>query len=215
MSDAPDYELPSSSGHCVVVLAAGGSSRLGAPKQLLTQNGEALAHRAARLGCESGAQRVVVVLGAHHREVAATLGDLRVELVINHQWREGLASTLKTAQFALGAQPGPGPTLILGCDQVALTQEHIERLLAGAATLSSGLAATVHSDGRLGLPTVLSPTLMSSVGTLEGDSGFGAILNGAERPEVWRLSAPELRFDIDTVADVSEAVSRGLLDDSG
>ena len=61
--------------HAAVVLAAGGSTRLGRPKQLLTRDGETLVHRAARLAIATGATRVLVVTGAQRGEQAADEAD--------------------------------------------------------------------------------------------------------------------------------------------
>src|SRR5512138_244962 len=61
------------------VLAAGGSARLGRPKQLLVLDGEPLVRRAARAALEAGFAPVVVVVGAHEAEVRAALSGLAVE----------------------------------------------------------------------------------------------------------------------------------------
>ena len=84
-----------------VVLAAGGSTRLGRPKQLLTREGETLVHRAARLALASGASRVLVVVGAKADDVARAVSDLTVECVVNAQWRTGLAGSVRIAAEAL------------------------------------------------------------------------------------------------------------------
>lgn len=197
--------------HAVIVLAAGGSRRLGTPKQLLTRSGETLVHRAVRHGLATQPPRVVVVVGGDRFEVIRALAGLDGERVFNPQWQAGLASSLHCAAQALSGHDGP--VLILGCDQPALESAHLLQLLDGAAAASSGCAAAVHGKA-LGSPAVITAAMLHDAGRLRGDHGFGAALAAMPADSVWRLQAPELQLDIDDVADWHAAVARGLLDGS-
>ncbi|GAA5069264.1 nucleotidyltransferase family protein [Lysobacter panacisoli] len=197
--------------HVAVVLAAGGSRRLGRPKQLLTRDGETLVHRAARLAAMTKPRRLLVVTGAHAPAIESALADLRatapLECVHNARWNEGLSSSLRLAAHAL--RDGTEPVLVLACDQPALAFDHLDALLRGAASSPSHCAATLHA-GRPGVPAVIAPTLLASASRLQGDRGFGAAL--ATLHGVWTLHAPALAHDLDTPKDVADAVSRGWLD---
>ena len=125
-----------SAAHAAVVLAAGGSTRLGRPKQLLTRDGETLVHRAARLALESGAARVLVVVGAHADEVRAAVAALPVECLANPAWSSGMASSLRLAAEALASHDGA--TLLLVCDQPALEVAHLHALREAAQRVPSG-----------------------------------------------------------------------------
>lgn len=197
--------------HAAVVLAAGGSRRLGRAKQLLTRDGETLVHRAVRLCAETSPLRLLVVLGAYREHVAQAIADIECELVVNDQWEQGLANSLRTAAAALAAHQGS--TLIVACDQPALEATHLRRLLDGAATAGLGCAATLH-DGAPGIPAVLSPSWREHTGQLQGDQGMGGRLRELQGDAVWTLDAPELAFDIDNDADLRLAIDRGLLDDA-
>ncbi|MCY4339051.1 MAG: NTP transferase domain-containing protein, partial [Gammaproteobacteria bacterium] len=79
-----------------IVLAAGGSRRYGRCKQLVEVNGCSL----VRLGVDrlSGLftpDRIIVVVGADSEAVAQAVSDLPVKVVLNKDWRQGLASSLK------------------------------------------------------------------------------------------------------------------------
>lgn len=197
--------------HAAIVLAAGGSVRLGRAKQLLHRDGETLVHRAVRLACETGAAPVLVAVGSQADAVAAACADLRMQLVRNPFWRSGLASSLKCAVPRL--PDATRAVLILGCDQPALARSHLDALLQGARRSTSGCAATRHVD-RLGIPAVLSARQLPHVHALAGDRGFAALLGALPRDAVHVLDADELAFDIDTPQDVQAAVERGLLDAS-
>ena len=89
--------------HAAIVLAAGGSTRLGRPKQLLRRDGESLVARVVRLAAETRPCRLVVMLGAYHDAVAAELAPSRhtLELCEVADWRDGLSASLRAMTEAL------------------------------------------------------------------------------------------------------------------
>ncbi|HEY5805473.1 MAG TPA: nucleotidyltransferase family protein [Lysobacter sp.] len=194
--------------HAAVVLAAGGSRRLGRPKQLLRRDGETLVHRALRLAAATGPQRLVLVTGADATLISDAGAGLGAESVFNPDWSLGLASSLQRAATAL--QGFDGSVLVLGCDQPALAIDHLLALLRGAGESTSGCAATAHGDAA-GIPALVSMALMQACTQLRGDRGLGAQLT-AMAASVWRMDAPELRLDIDREDDVAAAAAMGLLD---
>ena len=195
--------------HMAVVLAAGGSRRLGQAKQLLMRDGETLVHRMARLALATQAARVLLVAGGHADAVRAAVAGLDVEILMNPDWEEGLASSLRLAATTL--EGSHAPCLLLGCDQPALQASHLQRLLDGAAASESACAATVHGDA-LGIPVVVSPAVLAQARALNGDRGLRQALQRLPRESIHLLDASELQFDLDTPADVQTAIERGLLD---
>ncbi|HEY0504816.1 MAG TPA: nucleotidyltransferase family protein [Lysobacter sp.] len=197
--------------HAAVVLAAGGSRRLGRPKQLLTRDGETLVHRAVRLAAGTHPSRLLAVVGAHANEIAEALQlisvDHRLALVANPDWESGLAGSLAVAARAL--EGFDAPVLIVACDQPALEEHHLQALLEGAAQSPAGCAATRHGT-RLGVPAMVAPSMLAQAHGLSGDVGLGARLTATSG--VWTLDAPELAHDIDTPDDVARAVAMGWLD---
>ncbi|HEY0503355.1 MAG TPA: nucleotidyltransferase family protein [Lysobacter sp.] len=192
-----------------MVLAAGGSQRLGRPKQLLTRDGETLVHRAVRLAAATHPRRLLVVLGAHEETIRTQLGDLDCEVVSNSDWSEGLAGSLRLAAMQL--RDNICPVLILGCDQPALEAAHLQQLLQGAAQAHSRCAATWHRDAP-GIPVVASAELFAAAAQLHGDRGLGAHLAQLPAGSLSLLDAPSLSLDIDTAEDLRAAIDRGLCD---
>lgn len=195
--------------HVAVVLAAGGSRRLGHPKQLLRRDGETLVHRAARLAHATAPRCMLVVMGAYREDIGRALLELECERVGNDEWEQGLSSSLRAAQRALAGSEAA--VLLLGCDQPALELAHLSALLALAARASSGCAATAYADA-LGMPAVVSAQMLQASMALQGDRGLRAPLNVLGRERVGVLEAAELALDLDTPADVRLAIERGLLD---
>lgn len=192
-------------GHNVVILAAGGSTRLGQPKQLLRRDGETLVARTVRLAEATRPTRLMMVVGAHAEAVIGAVHEPHLEVLINPQWQEGLASSLRYAACALAKETAP--TLILGCDQVALELEHLLRLVDGYA--ATGCAVSRLGEVR-GLPAMVPADVLSCALQLQGDVGLRTVLR--ERSEVFALEAPELQLDVDTPEDVALAQARGWLE---
>lgn len=195
--------------HVALVLAAGGSRRLGRPKQLLTRGGETLVHRSARLAAETRPRRLLVVTGSGDAAVVDALRDIDCDVLHNPGWAAGLASSLHAAAPRCSAA---GKVLVLVCDQPALELHHLSRLLDGAQAAVSGCAATRHGADALGVPAVVPGTWFADANRLHGDAGFGMRLRSLSRDDVSVLDAPELGIDLDTASDVSRAVRAGMVD---
>ncbi|SEL50467.1 molybdenum cofactor cytidylyltransferase [Pseudoxanthomonas sp. GM95] len=198
--------------HVAVVLAAGGSRRLGGkPKQLIQRDGEPLVHRALRLARATSPRRLVLVVGARATQIAASARAPDVQVVRNGDWREGLASSVRAARDAL-AQDAAGATqcLLLACDQPALEVPHLQALLNAAAQAPSGCAGTVHG-ARIGIPAVVTLARLLQAQP-QGDAGLREVLNALPPDQVGQLHAPDLLLDLDTPPDLLEAARRGWID---
>jgi CTP:molybdopterin cytidylyltransferase MocA len=177
-----------------VVLAAGGSRRLGRPKQLVTIGGEPLVRRVARVAGEV-ASGVCVVLGARAGEVAAALDGMPVRTVINERWEEGVGSSI--ACGALAVREGDS-LLLTTCDQPHLSTAHLAALLAAHAA-SGGVVASRYA-GTIGVPAIFPPALRGALAALGGDRGAKALIAAHHAAAIdW----PEGEWDIDTEADLA------------
>ncbi len=187
-----------------VILAAGASTRLGRPKQLILLNGEALLHRTARLAIEAGCSPIFVVLGFEADRMRGQLDGLPVEIVINPQWEEGMGSSLRSGITALcQTRPESGGVLVLVCDQPRLSRDHLRDLLNRhqANRPNRGIAITASAyGGRSGVPAVFSASLYPELLASAGDQGArNVILSHAA--EVESVSWPEGEMDLDLPED--------------
>lgn len=202
-------------GHAVVVLAAGSSTRLGQPKQLLRIDGETLLHRMVRLARGTQPAALVVVLPPDANAIAEALGDQALTMVINPEPQRGMRSSLEVAAPLVA---GFAHVLVIACDQPALEAAHLHALLRGACNALSGCAGTRISDGpdadagAVGVPAVVPGHWFSDLAGGSGESGFRARLRGLEPSTVYLLDAPALALDIDTPENLHAAQSLGLID---
>ena len=163
-----------------VILAAGASRRLGRPKQLIAIEGETLLHRIARMAllvCDP----VLVVLGCEAERMKAALADLPVRCVRNLDWEEGMASSLRAAVSAL--PPEAIAAIFLVCDQPALDQELLERLLYLHREHPGRRIASGYSGIR-GIPALLPCRDFGALLQLRGDRGAKDLLVSEDALEV-------------------------------
>jgi molybdenum cofactor cytidylyltransferase len=187
-----------------IVLAAGGSSRMGTSKQLLQVGGFSLVARAADAALGSGAAPVAVVLGSDSERVRAEVGGRPILAVHNPDWASGLASSIRAGLGALlGAEPALDAVAIAPCDQPALSAEIIARL--AEVHRSSGLIAAARYGGRNGAPAVFGREHFALLSQLSGDEGARRLLN-ADPGRVAPVDLPALAVDLDTPAEYASWV---------
>ena len=186
-----------------VVLAAGASTRLGQPKQLVLVDGESLLRRTARMAVESGCSPVYVVLGFHAQPMQPELQGLAVEVIVNSNWREGMGSSLRAGMETLRkAQPPADAVLVLVCDQPRLNADHLRELLAlHKATENLGITASVYGQ-RAGVPAIFWSRLFPALLASQGDRGARGLIRACTT-EVQGIPWPEGEVDIDRPEDLS------------
>ena len=181
-----------------VILAAGGSARMGRPKQLIPFRGQTLLRRAAEAACASRASEVISVLGYEPALMRRELDCLRVRVQENPLWKEGIASSIRCALGVL--DPACEGALIVVCDQPALSAAHLDALIE-ACTGAPGRAGASAYGGSVGVPALFPRALFADLLRLEGDRGAQRVLI-ARRESLLEVPWPEGAIDIDTPEDV-------------
>lgn len=179
----------------VVVLAAGGSSRLGRPKQLLQIGHQSLVNRAIATAEASGAAQVIVVLGARGDEIEATLESKSAQVVQNRKWREGMAGSIRCSLPEIRADIDQ--VVLMLADTPGVSADLITEL--AVALEDRPVAATDYGD-LLGTPAAFRRERFWQLEALEGDEGARHIVRG--EPQVGRVRSSAAAVDIDTPADV-------------
>lgn len=190
-----------------IILAAGPSSRMGTPKQLLRFEGKPLVVRAVEAALAGSAWPVVVVLGANAEAVRPVLARLPVLVAENPAWPEGMAASLRTGVITLGQfSRSLDAALIAVCDQPAFSAEVIARLLAAQRETGRSIVAASYS-GRRGVPALFLHEHFSTLTALTGEEGARALLN-EDSGKVAAVDLPELALDVDTPSDYAALTQR-------
>lgn len=194
-------KIPSSPRIGAVVLAAGGSARLGFPKQLIVHDGEPLVRRTAKAVVEVGVCPVVVVLGANADMITSALIDLpSVTIVVNEDWSHGLASSLRVGVAAVLEDPEWDAVLVTLADQPLVDSRALQRLVE-AFDGERRIVASAY-DGIIGVPAVFGREHAEDLMNLTGDAGAGSWLrNRANDVTCVPLSAAAI--DIDTAGHLA------------
>lgn len=188
-----------------VILAAGSSSRMGQPKQLLVWKGETLIRTIIAKVQAAGINTIYVVLGANADKVAANIADLPVQLIENPEWASGMGSSVvagtraalpahpKALLFVLVDQPFVGPELLR---QLLLQHNHHpDAIIVSDYGTHPGVPAL--------FPAFFFPHLLS----LSGDAGARKLLLQHQGKTI-SISFPEGNFDLDTPEEWSRLLEK-------
>jgi molybdenum cofactor cytidylyltransferase len=196
----PDVDVPAARAGRIagVVLAAGTSSRLGANKLLLRLDSEPLVRRAARQAAEAGLSPVIVVLGHEAVRVAAALGGLAVDTIVNPAYRAGMHGSMQTG---IAHVPGDcaAAVVLLGdmpLVTVAMIEALAERFRRGTEPLVLSLYGEVQAP-----PTLYARSLFPALAGTGTGGGREVVL--AHRSEAAEIRWPEaVLADVDRPEDV-------------
>lgn len=152
-----------------LVLAAGGSKRLGEPKQLLAYRDTTLLGHVVETARQSGFDQIVVALGGAADEIQEQVDLGGCDLTLNEQFGAGCSTSIRSA---LSAVRGDLMVLLLG-DQPGVTPEHVKTLLAGRG--DAPIAVTRYEDG-VGHPFAFSRATFDDLRALRGDKAVWKLI---------------------------------------
>jgi molybdenum cofactor cytidylyltransferase len=182
-----------------VILAAGGSTRFGQPKQLIPFRGKSLVCRIIDAACEAGCSPVVIVTNSEDKNIHRELDRFGVVIVQNRQWSRGIGSSIRCGIDALTNAPDVGGCVLLVCDQPAVDACVIQRLIALRETTGKPIVASSYAD-TLGVPALFGRSVFQELLSVGDKAGAkSVVLRNRER--VASLSFPEGQIDIDTWED--------------
>jgi molybdenum cofactor cytidylyltransferase len=171
-----------------IVLAAGGSARMGQPKQLLPIDGQPMVRRVAEQVLGASLAQVVVVVGANSELVSGALSGLPLDIVANANWSQGLSASLRVGLEAL--EPDIQAAIMVLADQPALTSELFAALVDGYLASGAPIRA-------------LFPELLA----VEGDRGGRAVIaRHPERVEELEVGLDAVISDVDTPEEYGAVV---------
>ena len=183
-----------------IILAAGGSTRLGRPKQLIPFQGQTLLRRTVNTAREAGCDRVLVVVGANADLMRTELSGQRVEIVHNPQWERGIGSSIRLGAASALAKDGSADLFILLCDQPGVSAATLERLRSTIKREGKEVAAASYG-GTLGPPVLVTGSMKSKLLSIPDEQGAKSIW--IDHPQaVIAIDCPEAEMDVDTADDL-------------
>ena len=181
-----------------IVLAAGSSSRMGRPKQVLPVAGKSLVRRAAEAAVESSAATTVVVTGAAHELVEQELHDLPLRLVHNPAYEQGMSTSLRTGLEVVAPDRDVQAVVVLLADQPFVDASIVDALID---CYEQGQPRVVRPryGGQPGNPVLWDRSLFDALAAQTGDQGGRSLLQQHADEIAWvDLPDARLQFDVDT-----------------
>jgi len=188
----------------VLLLAAGASTRFGSAKQAAQYGGQPLLRLMLSRAHELADNAVSVVLGAKAAELVPLLGASSASVLINRNWEEGIASSIR-----LGITHLPGScegVLLLLADQVQVSAQNLRQLVS-VWQRQPQLAVAAQYSGGVGAPAIFPRNAFRALLQLRGDRGAQAWLR-ANDTRVVAVPMPRAAVDIDTPEDLARAMAQ-------
>lgn len=183
----------------IVILAAGSSSRLGKPKQLLPLSNKVLVAHIADEALQAGL-KTAVVTGSYGSEVAQALAGKEVMIVQNECWEKGMGASISVGVAAILAEHGDLRNIITAvCDQPFVSAELFQTLKRKKRKGGKGIVACSYDD-TLGTPVLFDAVYFNELQGLKGKEGAKKLLK-EYADDVFPYSFEGGSFDIDTEED--------------
>jgi len=186
----------------IIVLAAGASTRMGRPKQLLTYQGRTLLRNAAEMAAASLCRPIIVVLGAYADQLQSEIDGLPLQQVVNERWTEGMGYSISAGMEALKHcdREGAAKAVVLTlCDQPFVTASVINNLVTVFCSTGIGIVASEYG-GTVGVPALFGHEYFADLAALSGAVGAKQII-AAHTSDVVRVPFSQGATDVDTTED--------------
>ncbi len=183
----------------ILILAAGKSSRMGKPKQLLNIGSETLIEHAIKQALQSDATAVLCILGAHADEIKSSISHhSKCEFVVNKDWESGLSSSLKCG-IHWAQMNNYEAAVVMLADQPLVDNLFLNEIFQLADKHPESLIASNYGKKR-GVPAFFPKSYFNQLVKLQGDTGAGILLNNPDE-HVITVEAENLLIDLDTPED--------------
>lgn len=190
----------------IMILAAGASTRMGTPKQLLLYQGRSFLKCITEIAIASVCQPVVVVLGANAEQIHPQIKQLPVRVVKNSDWACGMSTSIKSGIELLNNLPQKIEAVVITlCDQPFVSPQIINQLVDTYYSTKKPIIACEYGD-TLGVPALFSQTFFSELAALKETSGAKKVINN-NLNEVFSIPFPLGDIDIDTPKDYEQLLS--------
>jgi molybdenum cofactor cytidylyltransferase len=184
----------------LILLAAGGSTRMGQPKQQLAFKGSNLLQHATQAAIDADCKPIIVVIGAASEKNRESLQSYPVHVVVNPDWPTGMASSIKTGlKTLLELSPEIDGVVLMVCDQPFVTPHLLRKMKREWQSSGKGMVACSYA-GTFGTPALFARDYFQDLLALDGQEGAKKILM-AYNSFIALIPFPLGQVDIDTPED--------------
>lgn len=185
----------------VLLLAAGSSSRMGVPKQLLKWNNTTLLNHAINTVKQIDQNEIVLVLGAHFDEITSKIDASNITVIFNEDWKKGLGNSIACGiKYIKESLPDIDSVLIQLADQPLIDSNFLNKMIEYYQLDTDKIICTSYQNKRLGVPAIFNKTNFEELSKLNHDKGAKDLLNNNSE-DILFLDGTNLISDIDTLED--------------
>ncbi len=193
----------------ILIVAAGRSSRLGHPKQLVEYQGVPLLQRiigtAKRLCLANISSKIVCILGHDSDKVIKKINLDSVEVIINNSWQRGMGTSIALGTTSLSSSVDG--LLILLCDQFLLNHDDLERIVSQWNSHPEKIVATAYFEnkqrnGVYGVPAIFPNQYFSDLAKLKNKGARELIEKNKDN--VISVEIENVCVDLDTPDDLRQ-----------
>jgi len=185
----------------ILILAAGDSTRMGTPKQLLKWKNTTLLGHAIETVQKLDTLKLIVVLGANYNLINAKINNYAVEVLVNESWKKGLGSSIAFGvNHLLKSDTKFDAVFIMLVDQPLIDSSYLNKVLDTYEMGKCQIIATSYKGGKQGVPVLFDAVYFEELSQLNDDNGAKEILQKHSK-NVSAISADNLVSDIDTLED--------------
>lgn len=191
----------------IIILAAGASSRMGAPKQLLLVEGKTLITRVSEMAMDTLCFPIVTVLGANRTLIRKELQKMPITIIDNQQWENGMSSSIKMGLVgAYMTQKEIDAAIFLTVDMPFVSVDLINRMIEKATQNPDCQIVACSYEKQIGIPVLFKRSLFNDLLELKGDEGAKKIVL-KNKETTLLVDFPEGKFDLDTIDEYRNFVS--------
>ena len=188
----------------ILILAAGNSSRLGEPKQLLNFNGKTLLRNVVNEAIKV-TESVIVVTGSNHSQISREIEDFEVKIVENINWDQGMGSSIKIGINQLLNRFSEVQNIIISvCDQPFIEASVFSDLIQMQKISQKGIVASKYSD-TLGTPVLFTKKYFEEISKLSGQEGAKKVTQKF-KDDIAEIIFEKGAIDIDTQSDYQKLI---------
>jgi molybdenum cofactor cytidylyltransferase len=193
----------------IIILAAGASTRMGEPKQLLKYNDVTLIQHAIDEALAAGGQKVFVVLGSGGEKISGQIAKKQASVLYNKNWDEGIASSIREGlQQSLLLSANVDALILMVCDQPYVNAALLKNLVNQYVESGKPIVASQYKE-TLGTPVLFHKSFFPELLKLKGETGAKKILMD-NRNQVQAVRFPLGDIDIDNIADYEMLLKQKL-----
>lgn len=193
--------METSSNIAIAILAAGASTRMGQPKQLLPWGETSLINHVVSTCKATLAKKVIVVLGANSQAIQSQIKDTSISIIVNETWQDGLGKSIAcAANCVLHSKEKTDGLLIVLADQPFVTTTYLNAIITRFIAHHQNIVATAYHSGKIGVPVLFGALYFTELSQISGDEGAKSIIK-KYRDSVKVMRPNFENFDIDTKTD--------------